>query len=328
MPKLFVIPGHGAGDPGAGGYGYSEAERVRTLATIMKALAPDDVILSDFNRNYYADKGITTMVLPANTVILELHMDSSDSTSAKGGHVIIKEGYQPDQYDKKLAANISKLFPGRSQTIVGRANLGNVNRAAARGFNYRLVEVCFISNRNDLDKFNSSLDEIARAILDAFDIKVKAAEPLVIHSVKTAHLNSTNEQLWFLRGKLEDGAELSIRNVGNYLWLSDPGSSKVQTNAQVWEGQGGDDGNADPREPQVFILHQIRLGDEAIVWELAPKVAPNLRLDITGASTDVNATVQWYPKNNTDAQRFIFFSVGGKKYRIISCSGFLPIAVA
>lgn len=135
MPKLFVIPGHGAGDPGAGGYGYSEAERVRALATIMKALAPNDVTLADFNRNYYADKGISSMTLPKDTVLIELHMDSSTSTSAKGGHVIIKEGYQPDQYDKKLAANISKLFPGRSEIIVGRSNLGNVNRAAARGFN-------------------------------------------------------------------------------------------------------------------------------------------------------------------------------------------------
>ena len=32
MAKLYIICGHGAGDPGAIGCGYNEAERVRELA--------------------------------------------------------------------------------------------------------------------------------------------------------------------------------------------------------------------------------------------------------------------------------------------------------
>lgn len=172
MPKLFVIPGHGAGDPGAGGFGYNEAERVRALATRMKALAPDYVVLGDFSRNYYADKGISNLIIPNDMCIIELHMDSSSSSSAKGGHVIIKGGYSPDQYDAALADKIGAMFPGRSNMIVGRNDLGNVNRAATRGFNYRLLEVCFISNQDDLNKFNSQLDEVAKAILTAFNIPI------------------------------------------------------------------------------------------------------------------------------------------------------------
>ena len=38
MAHLFVIAGHGAGDSGAVGYGYTEAERVRALAGRLAAL--------------------------------------------------------------------------------------------------------------------------------------------------------------------------------------------------------------------------------------------------------------------------------------------------
>lgn len=172
MPKLFVICGHGAGDPGAGGYGYNEAERVRALATRMKALGGSDVEIGDTSRNWYADGGVNT--LKVDCPVIELHMDSADG-SARGGHVIISSKFSADQYDNALASFIGGMFPGRSQTIVQRSNLANINRAANRGINYRLLECCFISNRDDLNRFNNDMDTLARGILNAFGIGVKSA---------------------------------------------------------------------------------------------------------------------------------------------------------
>ena len=40
---LYIIPGHGHGDPGAGGHGYSEATQVRKLAAEVKRLGGADV---------------------------------------------------------------------------------------------------------------------------------------------------------------------------------------------------------------------------------------------------------------------------------------------
>lgn len=174
MAKLFVIAGHGAGDPGAVGNGYQEAERVRVLAQRVKDLGGDSVMLGDFNRNYYADNGISSLNISKDYCILELHMDSA-SASAKGGHVIIKSGYDADKYDTALAKMISTIFPGRSQTIVGRSDLANPNRAAAKGYNYRLMECGFISNAGDVKTFNSRIDDIAKGILSSFDISVKAS---------------------------------------------------------------------------------------------------------------------------------------------------------
>lgn len=171
MRHLHVICGHGAGDSGAVGNGYTEAERVRALGRRIKERGGDNVTLEDTSRNWYADGGLNTINIPSGHAAVELHMDSGPS-SAKGGHVIIKQGYSADDADNKLAASMKRIFPGRSNSIVGRSDLANVNRAAKRGINYRLVENGFISNAGDVATFNSKLDEIADAYLDAFGIPV------------------------------------------------------------------------------------------------------------------------------------------------------------
>lgn len=172
MANVFVIPGHGAGDPGAGAYGYNEAERVRALATRMKEIGGAAVQLADYSRNYYADNGIGRGDCPSGVPVIELHMDSA-SASARGGHVIIKQGFDPDNIDNALANFIGSMFPGRAQLITPRSDLANPNRAAAMGVNYRLLECCFITNRDDLNKFNNQLDDLARGILNAFGIAVE-----------------------------------------------------------------------------------------------------------------------------------------------------------
>lgn len=171
MSKLYVISGHGAGDSGACGNGYQEQERVRALAQRIKDFGGDNVALHSFDDNAYASNAISSLGISKDEYcLIELHMDSASSASAKGGHVIIKEGYDADKYDTALANFISGMFPGRSQTIVKRSNLANVNRAAKRGYNYRLLECCFISNADDVSKFNASIDEVAKGILAAFGI--------------------------------------------------------------------------------------------------------------------------------------------------------------
>lgn len=170
MAHLFIIAGHGAGDSGAVGHGYTEAERVRYLASRLAALGGSNVTIADTNRNWYADKGISHLNIPKSYEILELHMDSDSLPTTKGGHVIIKSGVAADQYDNKLADFITSFFPGRSNSIVGRSDLANAKRAAKKGYSYRLLENGFITNAGDLNKFNAQTDDLARGILNAFGI--------------------------------------------------------------------------------------------------------------------------------------------------------------
>ena len=172
---LYVIPGHGHGDPGAGGGGQTEADNVRKLATRIQELAsnPDDVSLHPFDRNAYAQGDMNSWKFPAGAQVVELHQDSSGTGAARGAHVIIKDGYSADSFDVALANKLSKILPGRASIIVKRGDLANANRAARRGINYRLVECGFIDNSTDRNIFNTRLDDIARAILESAGIPVK-----------------------------------------------------------------------------------------------------------------------------------------------------------
>lgn len=169
MAKLIVICGHGAGDPGADGGGYTEAERVRALGARIKALGGADVELADTSRNWHRDGGVSR--LETSAPVVELHMDASGVPGAHGAHVIIKSGFEPDEYDRALADRLSAMMPGRAEKIVHHSELANVNRAARRGINYRLAENGFIDSPVDLAYFNSHIDDIARAYLAAFGIE-------------------------------------------------------------------------------------------------------------------------------------------------------------
>lgn len=190
--RLWVCCGHGAGDSGAVGHGYTEAERVRALGTRIKELGGDGVVLMDQRRNWYADHGFDTVQIPKGDAVVELHMDSG-AAGARGGHVIYKAGFAPDAYDRALADAISGIFPGRAQTLVGRTDLRNCNVCASRGINYRLVEHGFISDAGDVATFNSKIDEIARMYLTIFGISHEVPE------VPKEDTDMTDEQAEMLR---------------------------------------------------------------------------------------------------------------------------------
>lgn len=172
--KLFVICGHGAGDPGACANGYEEAERVRVLGKKIKELGGSSVTLGDVNRDYYADNGISNLNLSKDYQIIELHMDKA-SASARGAHIIIWHEFNPDDYDNALASFLCGMFPGRSTKIAKRSDLANPARAAAKGYGYRLAECGFISNKEDLNLFNNNIEKIAKGILEAFGIFTSGA---------------------------------------------------------------------------------------------------------------------------------------------------------
>ena len=143
-------------------------------------------------------------------------MDSA-TASACGGHVIIKEGYNPDQYDTALSNFIGNFFPGRANKIVGRNDLANVNRSAYRGYSYRLLENGFITNQNDLNKFNCKTDELAKGILNAFGIATSGSkEEDIDGDVKSGGVSQDSVQHY---GKVSYQAH--IRDIGWACWQSD-----------------------------------------------------------------------------------------------------------
>lgn len=193
MTKLYLIPGHGQGDSGAVGGGYTEADLVRRLATRIRELGGGEVETSDYSLNCYANSGMMNWSFPDGAQVVELHMDSADP-SAHGAHVIYKAGYSPDAYDVALAERLSAMMPGRANTLVGRSDLKDVNQAAIRGVPYRLVEHGFISNTGDREYFLSHLDEIAQVYLDVFGISTESEDDMFTDADREK-LNYVYEQL-------------------------------------------------------------------------------------------------------------------------------------
>ena len=168
MKKIMIIYGHGGNDPGAGANGINERDFFRT--TLHPYLVKWSK-LSNRTIEFYTGNAYQTRLLekfdPKAYDVLELHLDAA-SASATGGHVIIHADYVPDEQDKRLMALIERLFGCRGgKCFDGRRDLQNPNIARARGINYRLAELCFVTNANDVKKLLANLDAVAKGIVEA-----------------------------------------------------------------------------------------------------------------------------------------------------------------
>ena len=286
MKHLFVIAGHGAGDPGATGNGYTEAERVRALAKKIGQLGGANVTLGDMNRNYYADKGISSLSIPKEWAIVELHIDSGAKT-ARGGHVIIKAGYAPDKYDEALASLLKEILPGRSELIVGRSDLANPNRAAARGYNYRLIEFGFISR----------MDDIARGVLQAFGIPVSPKEkPEEVTCVNATIQGNSGEDCMRLELKDAGDGYFYIKDKAHGLYLDVSGAaSKDGTNVQFYKGNKSD------AQKWKLIWKSFK---NAKYLMLSPKCAPGKYLSVENNGVGGKNNLKLWSDLNNSKQKF------------------------
>lgn len=170
MVKHLIICGHGQGrtsyDPGAVGPKGTEADWVRKLANAMRRYSVDIDYIVDKNvydcRNILDYKNYTT--------ITELHLNAFNGI-AKGCEVLIHSKFSADNLDKGLLNILSKYFSNRG--IKKRDNLYNMNVAANNNMNYRLVEVCFVDNVDDMNILEHNLDVIAQEFVQVISGKIK-----------------------------------------------------------------------------------------------------------------------------------------------------------
>ena len=165
----LVICGHGQGksvyDVGAvnRSLNITEAQKVRELADAMKQHATKTHFITD--KNVY-DFGNIATVSKGYESVTELHFNSFNS-QAYGTEVLIKDGFTPDKTDTALKNVLEKYFKPRGFKFVDW--LYNANVMSKTGISYRLIEICFIDNNNDMAIFEKNKNSIARELMEAIE---------------------------------------------------------------------------------------------------------------------------------------------------------------
>ena len=173
----LVICGHGQGkevyDVGAinRSLNITEAQKVRELADAMKQHATKTHFVTD--KNVYDFKNIVSISKGYESVT-ELHFNSFNG-QAYGTEVLIKDGFTPDKTDTALKSVLEKYFKARGFKHVDW--LYNANAMAQTGISYRLIEVCFIDNNNDMTIFEKNKQAIARELMEAIEGRKIAEKP-------------------------------------------------------------------------------------------------------------------------------------------------------
>jgi len=169
MSKILVIAGHGLQpngrvDPGASGNGTNESEFLREkFVPAMKKFAPGNMDFHTKN-NFFAHRLADN--LTGYVDVIELHLDWAPRAS--GGHVIVHKTRSADKVDKAIRDVINNFVGLRGANGLSfRSDLNNLNVFARRNIPYRLVELGFINNADDMQKIRDNINDYAEAMVKA-----------------------------------------------------------------------------------------------------------------------------------------------------------------
>ena len=175
--KVLLIAGHGAGDSGAVGNGYKEADLTRK---IVAALEPKlkkycSVGVYPTSRNAYDDvqNGTFTNHVPGGirsyNYVFEVHLNSSaddpDGNGVTTGTEIYitsaEEGYT---VETAILENVCSM--GFRNRGVKRTDFSVIATCKNYGVSSALLESCFIDDQDDVDLLVPNIDEFAQKVVD------------------------------------------------------------------------------------------------------------------------------------------------------------------
>jgi len=165
----FISAGHNPKgikiDPGAIGNGFHEADltvefRNLVVAELLKRKVnvitdKDDERIGDYLKRIQTGSG---------SVVLEFHFDAAESPMATGTTALV--GNDADRLDKAFA----KELVAQTSTTLGVKNRGVLSESDSHRGSLglmreqgivSLLEICFISNKSDLEKYQKTKDVLA-----------------------------------------------------------------------------------------------------------------------------------------------------------------------
>ena len=176
--KLLLIAGHGANDPGAcSSYGIERDEARKVVARLVELFKNYKDISVDVyptDRNCYSD--VTTSRVQVNMAnydyVFEVHFNSA-TASARGTEVWVTPTESSIAVEKRIVDNLASV--GFSNRGVKKEYFAVISFAKNKGVSSALVEVCFISNQNDMNLYRNKFEQVCNAmvsgIVDGFGLQ-------------------------------------------------------------------------------------------------------------------------------------------------------------
>lgn len=220
MLNILLIAGHGAGDSGAVGNGYKEADLTREVCKLLKPMLDNyaNVAIADTNRNWYSylSNG-GSFNFTEYDYVLEIHFnavvnDTNGDGKTTGTEIYITTSEKTHGVETNIVNGISSI--GFKNRGVKSKNFTVISRAKNQGVSSALLEVCFIDDKDDINLYQSRKTEIVQAIangiINGFSLKPLENDDITIIKNKIGLEQQTIEYLQ----NYKYGAEL-IRKIAN-----------------------------------------------------------------------------------------------------------------
>lgn len=183
--KILLIAGHGAGDSGAVGNGYKEADLTRELVSLIeKELSEYRVSIDvyDTSRNAFYDAQKGALMVGNYDYALEVHFNAASAT-AHGTEIFVVNEESSIDVEKNIMKAMKPYFTLRDSDGVKRTNFLVITTLFNQGISAGLLETCFITNANDMKVYQAHKKDIAR------DIAVSLATSFKLEKVKKVNKN-------------------------------------------------------------------------------------------------------------------------------------------
>lgn len=186
MYDMFLFHGHGEGDGGAEGNGYTELDLARQLTNRCLSLLRDrgvNVYTNDGQNNY--NRNLTRDKRFSYNMGATIHLNSAIAL-AEGTEIIVPinenflkieseilEGFKKIGFTSrglKSREYVNEAFYKRehNSALGGKDWYKEIREAWQGGNSLSIIECCFINNSQDVNRFLSSMQEIAIAIVNPY----------------------------------------------------------------------------------------------------------------------------------------------------------------
>lgn len=178
---ILLIAGHGAGDPGACGCGYEEADLTREvvsmLADKLQGYADIDVYPMDHSAYHDLHYGSLQVNWTDYDYVLEVHFNAFNG-DACGTEIYTTRIEECADVEECIMNHMGEYFDVRG---VKEMNFDVIYSAKRAGVSSALLETCFIDNEDDMNTYENDKDaviqSIANGIIEGFHLDGEQPQP-------------------------------------------------------------------------------------------------------------------------------------------------------